>query len=149
MPPDTPPDIRSRIAESFARQTLMQTFGASLGSVEAGRVTLHAPILPLARQQQGFGHAGLTFALADTAAGYAALTRAPKDHEVLTTEMKINLLAPAAGDALRAEGRVLKPGRRLIVVAADVFALNGTEEKLIATALGSIMPVGDDATRRT
>lgn len=65
----------------------------------------------------------------------------PEDHEVLTTEMKINLLAPGEGDLLIARGRVIKPGRRLMVVQADVFARTGSREKHIALLTGTMMPV--------
>src|SRR3546814_8366890 len=71
-----------------------------------GVQTCALPILGSAfLQQQGFAHGGLLFTLADTAAGYAALTMMPPEVEVMTLEMKINLMAPASG-RLRAEGRV-------------------------------------------
>ena len=63
------------------------------------------------------------------------------DQEVLTTEMKINLLAPGAGDRLIARGRVIKPGRRVMVVQSDVFALKDGQERHIALLTGSMMPV--------
>jgi uncharacterized protein (TIGR00369 family) len=135
------PEIAQMIRDSFARQTMMTTFGADILSIAPGTVTLVAPILPGARQQQGFGHAALTFALGDSAAGYAALTQAPPGDEVLTTEMKINLLAPAAGDRLVATGRVVKTGRRLIVVTAEVEAVTDGKRKLVAILQGSMMPV--------
>ncbi len=130
-----------RIQTSFARQTLMQTFGASLESVSKGSVVIAAPILPGARQQHGYAHAGLTFALGDAAAGYAALTHLPEDQEVMTAEVKINLLAPGKGEQLRATGTVLKPGRRLVVVTAQVHALEAGKETLIAQLQGTMVPV--------
>ncbi|MEM9577139.1 MAG: PaaI family thioesterase [Pseudomonadota bacterium] len=132
---------RNRITESFAAQSMMQTLGAELLHVTVGDVRIKAPILPGSLQQQGFGHAGLTFSIGDSAAGYAALTLMPGDQEVVTAEIKINLLAPARGDHLIAKGRVVKPGRRLMVVASDVFAVTGGDETLIAVLQGSMMPV--------
>lgn len=134
-------DIQSRIRTSFENQTMMQTFGAQVDSVEHGTVVLSAPILDLSRQQHGVAHAALTFALGDTAAGYAALTCLPSGNEVMTAEIKINLLAPGRGERLRATGRVLKPGRRLVVVNAEVHALNGGQETLIAVLQGTMVPV--------
>jgi uncharacterized protein (TIGR00369 family) len=104
-------------------------------------VHIRAPILPGSLQQQGFGHAGLTFAIGDSAAGYSGLTTLPLDQEVVTAEIKINLLAPARGNHLVARGRVIKPGRRLIVVASDVFAVASGEETLIAVLQGTMVPV--------
>jgi uncharacterized protein (TIGR00369 family) len=130
-----------RIRESFAAQSMMQTLGAELDHVAEAAVHIRAPILPGSLQQQGFGHAGLTFGIGDSAAGYAALTTMPLDQEVVTAEIKINLLAPAQGDHLLAKGRIIKPGRRLIVVASDVFAISAGNERLIAVLQGTMVPV--------
>ena len=141
----TEPDDGARAAKlraSFARQSLMATFGAELTAIRPGECEIAAPILPLARQQHDVGHAGLTFALGDTAAGYAALSLMPEEAEVMTAEMKINLLAPAAGERLIAIGRVAKAGRRLTVVTAEVFAETGASRRLIAILQGTMVPVG-------
>lgn len=132
---------RQRIEQSFARQSMMATLGARLDSVEPGRVVISAPILPGSRQQHGVAHAGLTFALGDTAAGYSALSVMPPDSEVMTAEIKINLLAPGRGERLRATGKVIKPGRRLVVVSAEVHALEADKETLIAVLTGTMVPV--------
>jgi uncharacterized protein (TIGR00369 family) len=126
-----------RIHDSFARQGLMATLGARLVLVEQGRVRIEAPVRPETAQQHGVGHAGLTFSIADSAAGYAALTLIEQGREVVTSEFRISLLAPARG-MLTADGRVLRPGRRLIAVAADVHGEDGAH---VATALGTMVPV--------
>ncbi|MEL0437126.1 PaaI family thioesterase [Phycobacter sp. K97] len=131
----------TRIQDSFARQSMMTTLGATLDSVEPGKVVISAPILPTSRQQHGAAHAALTFAIGDSAAGYAALSLLPEDQEVMTAEIKINLLAPGIGDRLRATGTVIKPGRRLVVVTSEVHAITGGEEKLIAILQGTMVPV--------
>lgn len=132
----------AKLRASFARQSLMATFGAELTAIRPGECEITAPILPLARQQHDVGHAGLTFALGDTAAGYAALSLMPEAAEVMTAEMKINLLAPAAGERLIAIGRVVKAGRRLTVVTAEVHAEAGGTRRLIAVLQGTMVPVG-------
>jgi len=134
-------EIETRIRDSFARQSMMQTIGAELAQVSDGSVIITAPILPGSRQQHGVAHAALTFAIGDTAAGYAALTKMPSDQEVMTAEIKINLLAPARGDYLRATGKIIKPGRRLLVVTAEVHAITDSTEKLIAILQGTMVPV--------
>lgn len=133
--------METRIRNSFASQSMMQTLGAELTRIAEGEVQITAPILPGSRQQHGVAHAALTFALGDTAAGYAALTQMPADHEVMTAEIKINLLAPGAGDFLRATGRVIQPGRRLVIVTAEVHAITGKDENLIALLQGTMVPV--------
>lgn len=119
----------------------MTTLGARVAQVTPGQVVITAPIRQSSGQQHGVAHAGLTFALGDTAAGYSALSLMPADHEVMTAEIKINLLAPGKGEFLRATGRVIKPGRRLFVVAADVHAIDGETETLVAILQGTMIPV--------
>ena len=122
-------------------QTMMQTLGAEIIEVQSGLVKVGAPVLAGAMQQQGFGHAGLTFSIGDSAAGYAALSMLPPEVDVVTSEIKINLLAPARGDRLIATGRVVKPGRRLCVVTAEVHAETDSAAKLITILQGTIVPV--------
>ena len=119
----------------------MATLGAELIEIDDGFIRIAAPILPGALQQQGFGHAGLTFSLGDSAAGYAALTLLPMDQEVVTAEIKINLLAPARGDRWVATGRVIKPGKRLCVVSSEVHAEQDGTSTLIAILQGTMVPV--------
>lgn len=137
--------IEDRIRASFARQGMMATLGAAIDAIAPGRVALTAPLTPAVSQQHGAGHAALAFALGDSAAGYAALTLLPEGVEVMTAEIKIHLLRPATGARLIARGEVVKPGRRLIVVRADVAAVaaaaTGGAETLVATLLGTMVPV--------
>ncbi|MDO6587283.1 PaaI family thioesterase [Salipiger sp. 1_MG-2023] len=134
-------NIDQRIRDSFARQGMMETLGARLRSIRAGAVEIEAPIRAEVSQQQGFGHAALAFGIGDSAAGYSALSILPEGMEVLASEMKIHLLAPARGDRLIARGRIIKPGRRLVIAAADVFALSDQGEVQIALLIGTIVPV--------
>jgi uncharacterized protein (TIGR00369 family) len=128
------------IAASFAAQGLMATLGAELVEASAGRVVIAAPIRSEVGQQHGFAHAALAFALGDSAAGYAALSLMPEGAEVLTVEMKINLLAPAAGERLIATGEVVKAGRRLSVVKAEIRAESRGESRLVALMQGTMIP---------
>ena len=133
--------VEDKIRLSFGKQNMMQTLGAEIESVSDGEVVITAPILPGSRQQHGVAHAALSFAIGDTAAGYAALTKMPEDSEVMTAEMKINLLAPGDGDLLRATGKVIKPGRRLVIVTAEVHSVKNGQEKLTAILQGTMVPV--------
>ena len=135
------PEITQKLHASFDAQAMMKTIGARIEDLDHGKAILTSEIRPICLQQHGFGHAALTFALGDTAAGYAALSVMPPEAEVLTTEMKINLLSPAKGVRLRAEGRVIKPGRRLVITQADVYAVDETDKEThIAILTGSMIP---------
>jgi len=131
-----------RITESFARQGLMDTLDARIDSVDPGRVVISAPIRAGSSQQHGFAHAGMSFALGDSAAGYSALTTMADGAEVLTAEMKINLVAPADGARLVATGEVVKPGRRLVVTRATVETeYEDGRRKTVAILQGTMVPV--------
>jgi uncharacterized protein (TIGR00369 family) len=134
-------NYEERIRSSFARQGLMRTIGASLGSIAPGLVEIELRPHPAISQQHGFVHAGAVSAIADSAAGYAALSLMPAGRGVLSTEYKINLLAPAVGDRIVARGRVVKAGRTLTVAQTEVFAESDGEEKLIALLTATMMTV--------
>ena len=131
----------ARIAASFAKQGLMETLGARLDKVEPGLVEIVLVPSPAVSQQHGFVHAGAVAAIADSAAGYAALSVMPEGTGILTAEFKINLLAPAGGERIIARGRVIKSGRTLTLAQADVFAVNGGAERLIAHLTATLMAI--------
>ncbi len=135
------PEVEAKIRDSFARQTMMETLGASLSELAPGHVVITAPVAPHLQQQHGYAHAGLTFAIGDSAAGYAALSLMPEEAEVNTIEMKINLLRPGAGDRLIATGRVIRPGRRVFAVEASVMVEKEGATTEIARLIGTMIPL--------
>ena len=130
--------MERRVRDSFASQDFMTTIGAELVSVSAGSVELRLAVRPGLLQQHGFVHAGVVAAIADTAAGYAAMSLLPEGTEVLTAEFKINLMSPAQGQQLVARSKVLRSGTRLTVSSCEVFAVSNDEEACIAMLLGTI-----------
>jgi len=137
------PAFAARVRASFSRQAVMATLGATLESVEPGAVQIRLPFRADLTQQHGFLHAGVMTAVVDSACGYAALSLMPPGAGVLSIEFKVNLLAPGEGEAVVARGRVLRPGRTIMVAAGDVFALKGGAERLVATMLATLMVVRD------
>lgn len=131
----------ARVRASFARQGLMRTLGAALVSVAPGEVAIALTPGEGVSQQRGFVHAGAVSAIADSAAGYAALTLMPPGRGVLTTEFKINLLAPAIGARILARGRVVKAGRTLTLAQAEVFAEAEGRERLVALLTATLMAI--------
>ncbi|MBN8958423.1 MAG: PaaI family thioesterase [Rhizobiales bacterium] len=132
---------QERIRSSFAKQGLMRTLGATLGKVSPGSVEIAIRPTPAISQQHGFVHAGALSAIADTAAGYAALSLMPAGKGVLTTEFKINLVAPAVGERILARGKVVKAGRTLTLAQTEVFAESGGQEKLVALLTATLMTI--------
>ena len=136
-------DPQERIVSSFNAQALMATIGARLALVTDGEVHIALPFSRQLSQQQGYVHAGAITSVLDTACGYAALTKAPPEFEVVTAEFKINFLRPALGDLFLAVGTVVNPGRLLTVCTGEVRAFSGTgsEYKVIAVMQATIVNV--------
>lgn len=134
------PDFETRVRESFGRQPFMAMIGASLDTVEPGRVEMALPYREDLCQQHGYFHGGAIGTLADNAGGYAAFSLMPADASVLTVEYKMNIVAPGTGARLVAVGEVIRPGRSLTVSDVKVYgeAADGTR-KLCATALCTLM----------
>jgi uncharacterized protein (TIGR00369 family) len=133
------PAFEARVRESYARQRMLHTMGATLERVAPGEVDIRLPFRPELSQQHGFFHAGAMTTIVDTACGYAALTLMPPGAAVLSVEFKVNLLAPGKGEAVVARARVVKAGRTLTVVTGDVFAQSRGEERLVATMTATMM----------
>ncbi len=133
------PDFPARVRASFARQQVMATLGATMTRVAAGEVELEMPFRPEFAQQHGYLHAGIVATLIDSACGYAAYSLMPEDAAVLTVEFKVNLLAPAAGERLRAVGKVIRAGRTLTICQGEGWMMKDGKETQIALMQASIM----------
>ena len=133
------PHFAERVRASFDKQNAMALIHATIPLVEHGRTEIHLPHWSGVEQQHGFVHGGVVGMIADSAAGYAAMTVVPETASVLTVEFKMNLVAPADGEKLIARGKVVRPGRTLIVTQAEVFAVKDGQESLCALMQQTIM----------
>ena len=129
------PMSEAEVRESFSRQGFNVNLGARLTYVAPGEVHVGVSYAVHLTQQNGFVHAGVIASIADNDCGYAAMSAAPSGHNPLAVEFKMNLLAPARGDRFEARARVLRRGRTLSVIRADVFAITGDREEMVATML--------------
>jgi uncharacterized protein (TIGR00369 family) len=133
------PTFADEIAQSFSKQTIMRLIGAELSRVEPGLIEITLPYRADLAQQHGYLHAGIVTTIADSACGYAAYSLMPQNSEVLSVEFKVNLLRPAKGETFSAVAEVVKSGKTLTVVRADVFAIDQDRPDLIATMLGTMI----------
>lgn len=133
------PEWDAKVRDSFARQGAMKTIGARIVHLEPGHAHIAVDCADAIAQQHGYVHGGVVGMLADSAGGYAGFSMMPAGASVLTVEYKMNLLAPADGQTILAKGRVLKPGRTLVVAQVDVFAHKNGQTKLCATMLQTLM----------
>ncbi|MBR0713741.1 PaaI family thioesterase [Bradyrhizobium liaoningense] len=145
MRTDTDPgfaEIAERIHSNVGRQGFMNLVGAELSELARGECTIAVERRPDLLQQHGFFHGGVTAFLVDNATTIAAATS--RGQPALTAEYKLNLLSPAVGEKLICRARVIKPGRQVSVVAADVFCVTDGVEKHTATALASIAMLNEE-----
>ncbi len=145
MPDQLPADadaLFQRVQTSLDRQGLMRHLGARLVRVEPGLCEVALPFSDRVTQQQGSFHGGAMGALADIAGGYAALTVVPAGMEVVSVEYKINFLSARQGGELRATGRVVRAGQRIIVTTAEVLHVGGDgRETACAVSQQTLAPV--------
>ncbi len=135
------PALDARVRAHLVQVRFLAHLGATPTEVAPGRVRLQAPITPALTQQQGLVHAGVSFAIADSAMGAAALSQMPEGREVVSVEVKINLLRPARGEVLEAEGEVLRAGRQISVVRGLVWTVSGDDRREVAALQGTMMAV--------
>ena len=138
---DTKPDLLQLGQRILAEQPFSVLLGAELTAFEPGRAELTLPVRRDHLQQHGFVHGGAVSYLADNALTYAGGSALP-GLGVVTSEYKINYLRPAVGDALIARASVLYAGKTQAVCRCDVFAVKDGNEKLCATAQGTIVTLG-------
>ncbi|PSO15360.1 PaaI family thioesterase [Bradyrhizobium sp. MOS003] len=138
--------ISERIHANVGRQGFMNLVGAELSELSRGTCTIAVDRRPELLQQHGFFHGGVTAFLVDNATTIAAATS--RGQPALTAEYKLNL-SPAVGERLICRARVIKPGRQVSVVAADVFCVSDGVEKHTATALASIAMLSEDVAAKT
>lgn len=133
------PDFKNTINEKLERQFFMQLLGFKVTSIEEGRLEGELPLQQAHKQHKGFVHGGVIATIADIVAGFAAVSLVPKDHHVVTVELKVSYLNPGLGDKLIAKGWVLKQGRKLNFCEAEVYAVSGNEEPVLVAKASATM----------
>ena len=132
--PHPPLDI---VREWVLAMPMAQTLGLAFDALAPGEVTLSAPIQHGWCFAPGQLQATAMFSLADFAAVSAAATLLPDGWANSTVDASVKFVAPARGERLRAQGRVVQEGKSLTVCAADVYVIDGAHETLCATLLGT------------
>lgn len=138
------PHVVARVRQSFGQQQAMALLGAQMTDVQPGMTEIVLPFRAALTQQHGFVHAGIITAIVDSACGFAALSLMPPGAGVLTIEFKVNLLNPAAGERFVARGRVVKPGRTIMVCTGEVTAEHTDGTQLTVALMQATMMVVHD-----
>lgn len=135
------PEYASRVRDSFGRQAAMAELAVTIAGLEPGRIELRFPFDRRYTQQHGFLHAGIVTTVLDSACGYAAYSLMPPGVGVLSVELKVNFLAPAAGEVFLASAEVIRPGRTITVCQGIVTALQAGDATAVAAMQATIMAI--------
>lgn len=131
-----------RVRDRSAQVPFVQTMGVVVEAVRQGYCRMRVPFTQALAQEHGYFHGGVVGALLDSAAGHAVNSVLGPDGDSVTVEYKVNFLAPAKGEHMTAYGRVIRPGRRLLICQCDAYvpggsdtAPDGSTGRHVATAL--------------
>jgi uncharacterized protein (TIGR00369 family) len=135
MPANAEGASREAIEAIIESTPFASLLGARIIEFSSGKVALLVPINGRLLQHHRFVHGAVVGFVADSACAWAAASRVG---DVVTSEYKLNFLAPAGGTSLIGRGEVIKISGRQVVCRADIFAEKDGAERLVATALGTI-----------
>ena len=128
------PERLERIERAIEAVPYARLLGIQLEKVAPGEATLTLAVRPELSQNHGVVHGGAIASLLDTATAFAILTLLEPDERVTTVDLTISYLRPAVEGTLQATARVLRQGRRLFTVSAELVDSGGT---LLTTALST------------
>jgi len=127
-----------RIHKALDTAHFAKLLGIELEDVAPGRATLAFNIRDDLKQNNGVVHGGAIASLVDTATAFAIISLLPPDEKATTVDLTISYLRPLRKGRAHSTARVLRAGRRLIVVSADLVDDSGI---LIATALATYIKI--------
>lgn len=133
----TPAQLR-RIQKALTTVPFARLIGIELEHVASGTATLAVNVRKELTQNQGVVHGGAIASLIDTATAFAIISLLPPREKVSTVDLAISFLRPVTGGRLKAVAKVVRGGRRLFVVSAEVF---DTQGRLITTALSTYIKI--------
>jgi len=115
------PERERLMQEKFEINHFPRMLGIEIDSVEEGRAVLSVEVREELKQLQGVMHGGAIASLIDTAVAFAIVGASEPEDRFTTVEMKVNYLSAIREGRVRAEARLLRDGRRIIVADCDVF----------------------------
>jgi len=125
---------KRRIQKAVKSVPYAKLLGFELDEVSPGAATLGLKIRKDLMQNHGVVHGGAIASLIDTATAFAIIPLLTPEERVTTVDLTISYLRPITKGRVIATARVVRAGRRLFVVSAEVKDEDG---KLAATALST------------
>ncbi|HET6851979.1 MAG TPA: PaaI family thioesterase [Pyrinomonadaceae bacterium] len=110
--------------------------GIELDSLEPGHAVLLMPMRDELKRNGGIAHGGAIATLIDSAMAFAIVPMLAEDERSITVDLTIHYLRPVSEGTARASARVVRAGKRVITVSAELF---DSQEKLAATAISTYL----------
>ncbi len=117
------PDVIEKLREAHSATPLHQVLQITFVPGDGAAVTVEMPVAPGAFNGSGNLHGGAIATLVDVASGSAAAragTFKPGENTLVTADLHVRYLGRPKGTVVRAEARVMRAGRQLIVVECRV-----------------------------
>jgi len=114
-----------RIQEAAQSVPYARLLGIELVNVSPGTAELSFEIRGELMQNHGVVHGGAIASLIDTAMAFAIISVLSPKQKVTTVDLTVNYLRPLTKGKVSAVAKVVKAGRRIIVVSAEVFDAAG------------------------
>jgi acyl-CoA thioesterase len=127
-----------RIQKAVTTVPYAHLLGIELDDISEGVATLGLDVRKELKQNHGVVHGGAIASLIDTAMAFAIITLLKPREKVTTVDLTVSYLRPLTKGRITARARVVRSGRRLFVVSADVFTNDGI---LASTALSTYIKV--------
>ena len=127
-----------RLSSALNSVPFAKLLGIELEEIDSGIATLAFDIKPELKQNHDVVHGGAIASLIDSATAFAIISLLPTTEHATTVDLTISYLRPLTEGRVRAVARVLRTGKRLIVVSAELFDERGT---LAATALSTYIKI--------
>ena len=110
--------------------------GIEVDSVEPGHAVLSMKLRDDLMRNNGIAHGGAVATLIDSAMAIAIMALLAEDERTVTVDLTIHYLRPLSEGTARASARVVRAGRKVITVSAELFDQN---QKLSATAISTYL----------
>ncbi|MFZ0063254.1 MAG: PaaI family thioesterase [Pyrinomonadaceae bacterium] len=127
-----------RISRALDSVPFASFLGIELDEIDTGVATLSLEIKPELKQNHGVVHGGAIASLIDSATAFAIISLLPPDEHATTVDLTISYLRPLTKGRARAVARVVRSGKRIIVVSAELF---DDARTLAATALSTYIKI--------
>ena len=114
--------------------------GIEADLVEPGHAVLSIKIRDDLKRNGGIAHGGVGAALIDSAMAFAIVPLLAENERTTTVDLTIHYMRPLTEGTARASARVVRAGRRIITVSAELF---DSQEKLAATALSTYLRLSE------